>query len=123
MNLYANVSLILLLSAIFASCNKATEPVKELAKPKMAEITVPPEASVAVTAQWTNNHQTEINRMEKQLCEDCGPEAPECEVEDYYEFPLKNMEVKRLMYFEKADMALIRRMRSFSALKVPALWF
>jgi len=101
MNLYAKVSLIVLLSATFAGCNKGAEPTNELSKSKLPEVTVPPEASVAVTPQWIGNHQVEINRMEKQLCEDCGPESSECEVEDYYEFPLKNMEVKRLIVFRE----------------------
>lgn len=86
-----------IICALLSGCKKGDESTKTAVKPKPPQYAVP--APSANASPQPVDHQGRIDQMKKELCDDCGPESSECEVEDLYEFPQNEKTSKRLIAF------------------------
>jgi hypothetical protein len=78
-------------------CTKGDEATKAQKAPKAPVIL----KNTKEVDQQPVNHQERITQLQKELCQDCGPETSECVVEDFYEFPNNGIEIKRLIVFSE----------------------
>ena len=82
---------------LFSGCNQGGETTKTMAMSKSPQ-SVPAVPTQKVIAQPVDS-RGRIEQLKKELCDDCGPESSQCEVEDLYEFPQTGKNPKRLIAF------------------------